>query len=52
VSPRFGGDTRTKARKSSFEFIRRFAVPIRLRLIAYGSEDKIDIQEYKLLSSI
>jgi hypothetical protein len=52
ASPRFGGDTRIKARKSSFEFIQRVAVPIRLGLIAYGSEDRIDIQEYKSLSNI
>jgi hypothetical protein len=52
LSPRFYGDTRTNPRNSSFELIQRFTVPTRRGLIAYRSKDKIDISEYKSLSSI
>jgi hypothetical protein len=50
--PRCWGDIRIKARKSFFEFIKRAAVPIRLELITYESEGRMDIQEDKSLNSI
>jgi hypothetical protein len=52
AGPRFCGDTRPKARKSSFELIQRFAVPIHRELIVYRSEEKTDIKEYNSLTSI
>jgi hypothetical protein len=52
ATPRFCGDTRTKARKCPFKLIQRFLVPIHYELIAHGSEDMIHIKEYNSLTGI
>jgi hypothetical protein len=46
ATPRSSRGVRTKARKSSFELIQRFVVPICRELVVYRSEDTIHTKEY------